>query len=366
MSEWSQGTLGDMIELKRGYDLPSQARRLGRVPIVSSSGPSGLHDESKVSAPGVVTGRYGTIGQVFYVDSDFWPLNTTLYVRDFKGNDPKFIAYFLRTLDFLTYSDKAAVPGVNRNHLHQAPVRWPDLSTQRAIASLLSLLDEKIEFNRRTNETLESMVAALYARATGAESLSDDLASIYDCCEVVYGAAFASALFNSERIGQPLLRIRDLSTESPAVFTSELHPKAHLIKAGDIVVGMDGEFRAHLWGGAEVWLNQRVCAFVPKPGYSSAFVRNAIRAPLALVEATETATTVIHLGKSDIDRFRIPRLAPKALEVFNQVADPMYARIVSNKRESQSLSILRDTLLPRLLSGELRIPDAEKLAEQAL
>jgi len=94
-SEWKDGKLGDFIELKRGYDLPQAKRNSGTVPLVSSSGVSDQHNIAMVKGPGVVTGRYGTIGQVFYVESDFWPLNTTLYVRDFKGNDPKFIHYFL-------------------------------------------------------------------------------------------------------------------------------------------------------------------------------------------------------------------------------------------------------------------------------
>lgn len=97
---WRETTLGQVIELKRGYDLPTRDRRPGPYPVVSSSGISGYHDEAKVKAPGVVTGRYGTIGEVFYILEDFWPLNTSLYVRDFKVNDIRFISYFLRTLSF--------------------------------------------------------------------------------------------------------------------------------------------------------------------------------------------------------------------------------------------------------------------------
>ena len=93
---------------------------------------------------------------------DFWPLNTTLYVRDFKGNNPRFIAYFLRSLDFSAYSDKAAVPGLNRNHLHEASVRVPPVPEQRAIADVLGTLDDKIELNRRMNQTLEEMARALF------------------------------------------------------------------------------------------------------------------------------------------------------------------------------------------------------------
>ncbi len=109
-----------------------------------------------------MTGRYGTIGQVFYIDGDFWPLNTTLYVRDFKGSDPRFISYFLRTLDFQAYSDKGAVPGVNRNHLHTAKVRIPALPVQKAIARVLDTLDSKIDLNRRINQTLEAMAQAIF------------------------------------------------------------------------------------------------------------------------------------------------------------------------------------------------------------
>lgn len=163
MEEWHECKLGDVIELKRGYDLPKHSRAAGSVPLVSSSGVSARISEAKVASPGVVTGRYGTIGQVFFIEEPFWPLNTTLYVRDFKGNDPRFIGYFLGRLDFMAYSDKAAVPGLNRNHLHQAIVRLPaSKDEQAAIAAVLSALDDKIELNRRLNETLEASARALF------------------------------------------------------------------------------------------------------------------------------------------------------------------------------------------------------------
>ena len=122
-NDWKETTLGDVLELKRGYDLSQKDRIKGQFPLISSAGFSDSHNEAKVKAPGVVTGRYGTIGNVFYSEKDFWPLNTTLYVRNFKGNDAKFIYYFLKTIDYQQYSDKAAVPGVNRNHLHLVMVK---------------------------------------------------------------------------------------------------------------------------------------------------------------------------------------------------------------------------------------------------
>ncbi len=146
---WSRCNLGDAIVLQRGFDLPRQEREPGKIPIVSSSGISGVHSKAKVAAPGVVTGRYGTIGQVFYVEEDFWPLNTTLYVKDFKGNDPHFISYLLQTIDFQSCSDKSSVPGVNRNDLHRIIVDIPGLSAQQAIAHILGTLDDKIDLNQR-------------------------------------------------------------------------------------------------------------------------------------------------------------------------------------------------------------------------
>ena len=106
MSEWQVGRLDSFFTLKRGYDLPKQSRVSGSVPIIASSGFADFHNEAKVNESGVVTGRYGTIGSVFFSDVPFWPLNTSLYVNDFKGNDKKFIYYFLQTLDWEKFSDK--------------------------------------------------------------------------------------------------------------------------------------------------------------------------------------------------------------------------------------------------------------------
>ncbi len=160
---WEPMPLGEFVTLKRGYDLPSSLRVDGSVPVVSSSGVTGYHDTAKTKGPGVVTGRYGTLGEVFFIEEDFWPLNTALYVQDFKGNDPRFSAYFLKSVLPRTASDKAAVPGVNRNHLHALTVRVThDVGEQRTIASLLSAYDDLVETNRRRIRLLEQAARAHY------------------------------------------------------------------------------------------------------------------------------------------------------------------------------------------------------------
>lgn len=154
MTEWTTGELGTFITLKRGYDLPQQKRKEGAIPVFSSSGVSGSHNEAMVRAPGVITGRYGTIGQVFYAESDFWPLNTTLYVEDFHNNDPLFIYYFLKTLRWEQFSSASAVPGINRNTVHKEVVTLPDVITQKVIAEQLAVIDKKITVNRAINDNL--------------------------------------------------------------------------------------------------------------------------------------------------------------------------------------------------------------------
>ena len=160
---WETIPLGEFLTLKRGYDLPADERLEGDVPIVSSSGITGRHNIAKVKGPGVVTGRYGTLGAVFYIAEDFWPHNTALYVQDFKGSNPRFAFYFLQTVLRSTSSDKAAVPGVNRNDLHAQRVSVTrDPERQQRIAAILSAYDDLIENNRRRIRLLEEAARLLY------------------------------------------------------------------------------------------------------------------------------------------------------------------------------------------------------------
>jgi restriction endonuclease S subunit len=118
------------MTLQRGFDLPKQDRDLGVVPIIASNGEVGRHKIAKVKAPGVVTGRSGTIGRVHYVVEDFWPLNTTLYVKDFKGNDPEFIRFYLQNMHLETYAGGSTVPSLDRNVLSDIEVYFPKVQEQ--------------------------------------------------------------------------------------------------------------------------------------------------------------------------------------------------------------------------------------------
>jgi len=135
--------VGDVLTLKRGYDLPLRKRNKGEYPILSSSGISDYHNETKVVGPGVTTGRSGLLGKVYYVKGPFWPLNTSLYVQDFKGNDPKYIYYLLQTLGLENYNTGSSVPTLNRNHVHLLDVNIPKVSIQIKIGELLFDFEKK-------------------------------------------------------------------------------------------------------------------------------------------------------------------------------------------------------------------------------
>ena len=155
-------TLGDVVTFHRGYDLPLTEIKKGIYPVVFSNGRKEYHNEFKVKAPGVFTGRSGSLGGMFYVEENYWPHNTTLYVSDFHNNDPKYCYYFLSSFDFSKYNSGTGVPTLNRNHIHGIPVKISSLPTQKKIAEILSAYDTKIENNKKIIKNLEATAQAIF------------------------------------------------------------------------------------------------------------------------------------------------------------------------------------------------------------
>lgn len=216
------------------------------------------------------------------------------------------------------------------------------------------------------NNNLEQQMEALYKSwfidfepFGGTKPSSWKNANIYSISNIIYGAPFASKMFNTDGIGQPIIRIRDLKSQEFVTYTTEKHPKGHLINPGDIVVGMDGEFRPYIWGNKQAWLNQRVCIFENKRPKGKAFLLLTIKPLLKVIEQTQVATTVIHIGKKDFDAFEIILPDIKALNQFDEITTPMMEQIVNSRLENKRLSLLRDTLLPKLMSGEFDVSDID-------
>ncbi len=251
--KWRQLSLGEVATLQRGYDLPHKERKPGTVPIISSSGSIDTHNESRVAGPGVVTGRYGTIGEVFFVSEDFWPLNTTLFVKDFKGNDPLFISFLLRTIDYHSYSGKSGVPGVNRNDLHEIGVSLPTLSEQQAIATALSDVDALItSLNKliaKKRDIKQATMQQLLIGKTRLPGFSGEWSSrlLSDVCWFQEGPGVRYTQFTRSGIkllnGTNIYR-GEVILESTDRFISEKEafgPYAHfLVDRGDIIIACSG------------------------------------------------------------------------------------------------------------------------------
>lgn len=153
--------LSQVVRLQRGHDLPADLRTPGDVPVVTSGGVSGSHDTPIAAGPGVITGRYGTVGSVYYVDEPYWPHNTTLYVEDFRGNHPRWVYYLLQCLPFDAEAEKTAVGGINRNVVGRLRVPVPEVGEQMRVASDL---DERIESRSQLSSGLKQQIDLLQER----------------------------------------------------------------------------------------------------------------------------------------------------------------------------------------------------------
>jgi len=371
---WRQTELGNVLTLQRGFDLPIQERREGNIPVVSSSGITGKHSKAMVTAPGVITGRYGTIGQIFFLTENFWPLNTTLFVKDFKGNDPLFVYYLLKTIDFASCSDKSSVPGVNRNHLHSLRVSVPEsASEQRAIAQILGALDDKVELNRRMNETLEAMAGAIFNRAFPA-SEQDYVEASHLISQGVLQIGDGYRAKNEELgdEGLPFIRASNLNngfdTESAERLRPESVAKAgpKLGKVGDVAFtskGTIGRF-ARVGEGTDPFVySPQVCywrsldpqTLQPIVLYCWMNTADFKRQIDAVAGQTDMAP---YVSLQDQRRFKVPRFSDSQHEIALCLA-PLVAKQSLNTVESRSLVTLRDALLPKLISGEIRVNDGE-------
>ena len=159
--EWNIESLIEVLVLQRGFDLPVQRRIKGQYPILASNGVIDYHQEFKVKGPGIVTGRSGTLGKVHYIESNYWPLNTALYVKEFYNNHPKFIYYFLQSLSTEKYGTGTGVPTLNRNILHKIKVAIPPLDEQIKIAEIISESDAEIEKELNYRAELERIKTGL-------------------------------------------------------------------------------------------------------------------------------------------------------------------------------------------------------------
>jgi type I restriction enzyme, S subunit len=161
---WNVKTLEDLLVLQRGFDLPAQDRIPGAYPIIAASGPSGTHREAMVKGPGVVTGRSGVLGRVFLEFGDYWPLNTALWIKEFRAATPCYAYELLRLLDFKAFNAGSAVPTLNRNHIHGLPYVIPARACVEAFENIAEKLHQRVKKNEAQAQTLATLRDTLLPR----------------------------------------------------------------------------------------------------------------------------------------------------------------------------------------------------------
>lgn len=370
-------TLGDVVKLQRGHDLPERSRVAGPVPIVSSSGITGRHNVAKAEPPGVVTGRYGTIGEVFYIEEPYWPLNTALYVVDFKGNDARYVSYLLRNTLKNYRSEKAAVPGVDRNVLHLLRVRAADASEQREIVSRLSPYDDLIENNGRRIALLEEAARLLYRewfvylRFPGHEHVKivDGVPEgwrrcyLGDAVSTQYGHTDSAS---DEEIGPQFLRGTDINKRSfidwsgvPYCSEQGLDFEKYALAPGDILV-------IRMADPGKVALIEKTVRAV----FASYLVRLKALDPVEtpplflfmtllddkyqqFISAASGGSTRKSASAKLLTDFNFVLPPRVLLSLFLEQVEPLRQMITKLVDQAAAATRARDLLLPRLISGEI-------------
>ncbi len=374
---WRECTLGDVMKLQRGHDLPDRLRIDGQVPVVSSSGITGHHNIPKAEPPGVVTGRYGTIGEVFFLEQPYWPLNTALYVVDFKGNHPRFLAYLLKNTLRNYRSEKAAVPGVDRNVLHLLRVRAPDRSIQEIVVSILSAYDDLIETNKQQIALLETAAQLIYRdwfvqfRYPGHEhvKLVNGLPSGWErhtlgelAADISYGFT-ESASHDIE--GPKFLRITDIASgpidwsSVPRCPISEEKLAKFLLCSGDIVVARTG---ATTGWARRIGRQSEPAVFASylvrfrfsgkyRPELAAIFMES--EAYKAFVKGNLGGAAQPNASAKVLARAPVP-VPPSALQLhFAETVSSMFEQVDVLMEQNQKLAQARDLLLPRLMNGKI-------------
>lgn len=315
-----------------------------------------------------------------YIDFDATDYIASTKLMVLRANEkirPLYLYYILQSqavideLQMLAESRSGTFPQITFSELSLLTTDLPDIDSQDKIINILKSLDDKIELNRRINANLEAQAQALFRSwFVDFEPFRDGpfvdselgkipqgwkVGDIYTYMDVIYGAPYKSALFNTNKKGYPLIRIRDLKTYSPQFYTEEILPNTEYVDFGDIVAGMDAEFVPYIWKGEKGLLNQRVCKFIPKYDYvSKYYILSLIRPELEFVQSYKVGTTVSHLGKSDIDKFKVITPPAEIVKRFSCIVDSFHQQIIKLAKENLNLSTLRDTLLPKLMAGEIK------------
>lgn len=384
MAEWQTFRLIDVLDYKEGPGILAKDFHNEGVPLVRLAGVKvGAHildgcnylDPEKVASKwshfrleegDTLLSTSASLGEVAVVPADgVGAVPYTGLIR-FRPRDERvsgrFVPIALTSRTFKLQIEAMGVGSVMKHfgpmHLRQMELELPPRPVQEAIADVVEALDDKIAANARLAASAARLSRALYEAAL-AEG-EHRRGKFFEYFTVTFGAAFKGDQFSDPGSGRPLLRIRDLKTFVPQVWTTEKRRDETVVSPGDVLVGMDGDFSPTPWFGVEGVLNQRVCSV--QSSNSRAFTLEAIRAPIAFIEGHKAGTTVIHLNKKDLAETPVVLPSSGAAGSFDARASRLLDVQVRALSENRALTALRDTLLPQLMSGKLRVREAAEMA----
>lgn len=345
----------EFVTLQRGFDLPRSQMVEGEYPVVGSTSIIGFHNEYKQDPPGVVTGRSGSLGIVQYITSKYWPHNTSLWVKDFKGNLPRYVYYLLKTLSLANYNAGAGVPTLNRNHLDNLDIGAHDLLDQHKVSAILSAYDDLIENNNRRIQILEEMAQRIYRewfvdfRFPGHEKakfVNSEMGKIPEEWEVkrlgeVVELAYGKAL-----------KAEDRKDGKVPVFGSSgvvgYHNQA-LVKGPGIIVGRKGNVGSVFWSDTDFFPIDTV--FYVQTKLSLAYIFFHLQG----MNFINNDAAVPGLNRNQA--YSLPCLVPEAdiLDAFQEIIMLIikHRRLLTLKNDNLRKS--RDVLLPKLISGEIDV-----------
>ena len=385
--------LGEILELQRGYDLPSSQMKKGDILVAGSNGVIGYHNEARSNHPCITVGRSGSVGKVHYYEQATWAHNTALFVKDFKGNDPKYLYYFLKNLHLDKMFDKGSsvVPSLDRKVVHSLNVPChKDIDCQKRIAAILSKIDRKIELNCAINQNLEAMAKQLYDywfvqfdfpneegkpyKSSGGKmvwneklkreipegwdiSLIKDIATTYSggtpkSTNIEYYDNGEIAWINSGELNSPIIT----KTTNYITKCGLENSRAKLYPSNSILVAMYGATAGKVsLLTFEACSNQAVCGVIPTIENMLYYVYFHISSLYSHFITLSTGSARDNISQDTIKNILLPIPTRNILKLFDEKIGSIYQTIVNNYQQIDSLTKQRDELLPLLMNGQVSV-----------
>ena len=380
---WRLVPLGEVTTLQRGADLPIQDRIPGSVPVYGSNGVLGTHGHALHSGPGVITGRSGSIGAVYFSLGAYWPLNTTLYVRDFHGNSERFAYYLLSWLQLERFAASTGVPSLNRNFVHPYPVAVPPLSEQRTIAAVLDSIDDAIggaeAVIAATEQLRDSLLHQLLTRGvpgwhTAWKDVSG-LGTIPADWEVVrlgdVGKWLSGGTPSKARpdfwsgsvpwVSPKDMKVRELSSTSDYISEEAAATGSRLVPAGAILVVVRGMILAHSFPVSIACIrcafNQDIRALVCSTSFDPEYVLAALewRRSSLLTLPTPSTHGTMRVVSEELNNVTIPMPPIEEQRVIKTIIESLVSHGLNGGQVLERLKTLKDSTADALLTGRVRI-----------